>query len=198
MLATYIKKLRSFGQLSFTLEHAIKDLNASRRSIIAAAYRLKKKGEIISPAKGLYIIIPPEDQPYGCISAEDLVPLLAKYMGFDYYVSLLSAGMYYGAAHQRPAVFQIFIDKNVSRRLKCGQIVIDHAYKKSLKGIPTKSFTVRTGYLKVSTPEVTAMDLLKHTIKSGGLDNVATVLSELIESIDTTKLVLLYNQKTLA
>jgi hypothetical protein len=45
--------------------------------------------------------------------------------------------------------------------------------------------------LKVSTPEVTAMDLLRYSAKSGGLNHIATVLSELIESINPDKLLAL-------
>ena len=50
---------------------------------------------------------------------------------------------------------------------------------------------VNTGYLKVSTPEVTAMDLFCYSNRSGGLNHVATVMSELIESIDPDKLLAL-------
>ncbi len=194
MLRNYIAKLRSFGQLSFTFSQAINDLGITSDSLKSAIYRLKKKGILISPAKGFYIIIPPEDRPYGCIPAEELLPLLADHLGFNYYVGLLSAGTFYGAAHQRPAVFQIFVDRKFKKKLNFGKIYIDPIYRKSLEGIPTRSFNVKTGYLRVSTPEVTAMDLLENPIKSGGLNNVATVLSELIESINTTNLLLLARQ----
>jgi len=70
-------------------------------------------------------------------------------------------------------------------------IVIGAPIKKSLTGIPKENITVNTGYLKVSSPEVTAMDLLRYTSKSGGLNHIVTVLSELIESIDPDKLLVL-------
>ncbi len=191
MLSDYIDKLQARGKLSFTHEEAMKDLNASYYSIASAIYRLKKKGCVISPARGFYIIIPPKDRQIGSIPPEDILPLLAKHEGFHYYAGLLTAGAFYGAAHQRPTVFQIFVDKKLKKDLKFGRVRIEYFFKEALEQLPTKDFLVRTGYLKVSTPEVTAMDLLQKPHKSGGLSNVATVLAELIESIDAAKLILL-------
>lgn len=56
----YLKDLRKSGQLSFTVDKAASDLQISKNSILASIHRIKKHGEIISPAKGLYVIIPPE------------------------------------------------------------------------------------------------------------------------------------------
>lgn len=194
MLFDYTEKLQSKGKLSFTIKQAMKDLNATSDSIRSAAYRLKKKGKLISPAKGFYIIIPTSEQQFGSLPAQDLLPLLAAHHGFNYYACLLSAAMFYGAAHQRPAIFQVFIDKKLKKDLTFGKVRIEYFYKKILEGIPTKDFVVRTGYLKVSTPEVTAMDLLQNPRKTGGLSHVATVLSELIEVIDPLKLFFLAKQ----
>ena len=55
--------------------------------------------------------------------------------------------------------------------------------------MPTRDFKTPRGYLKVSTPEVTAFDLIGYSHHAGGLDNVVTVLTELAESIDSEKLV---------
>lgn len=46
-------------------------------------YKLKKKGDIISPAKHLYVIVPPEQQSIGCIPAAELVPLLMKHWSLN-------------------------------------------------------------------------------------------------------------------
>ena len=47
---------------------------------------------------------------------------------------------------------------------------------------------VDTGYINVSSPELTALDLVYYFDKSGGINRVATVLEELSESIDPDKL----------
>ena len=46
-----------------------------------------------------------------------------------------------------------------------------------------------TGTMRVATPETTAFDLVRHSSGAGHLGNVATVLSELAERMDTKALV---------
>jgi predicted transcriptional regulator of viral defense system len=116
------------------------------------------------------------------------------HLGVDYYAALLTAAQYHGAAHQKPVVFQIITNKQLKKELEFGQVRIDCLYKKSLKDLPTQNITVSTGYLKVSSPELTALDLLMYSNKSGGLNHIATILSELVESIDSEKLIALAKQ----
>ena len=187
----YLMEIRGRGKYSFTLDQAIKDLNLKRDNILTSVYRAKKRGDIISPASGLYVIVPPEHRVYGCIPAEELIPILMDHLQAAYYVALLSAAAYYGASHQKPASFQIISDKRFTKPLNLGQIHIECIYKKSIAAFPTRNIVVSTGYLKVSTPEVTAMDLLRYSARSGGLNHVATILSELIEAIDPEKLLIL-------
>jgi len=189
--SNYLREIRAKGKRSFTLDQAMKDLNLKRDNILTSVYRAKKRGDLISPASGLYVIVPPEHQVYGCIPAEELIPILMDYLQEDYYVALLSAAAYHGASHQKSASFQIISNKRFMRPLDFGQIRIECIYKKSLAGLPITNIAVSTGYLKVSTPEATAMDMLCYINKSGGLNHIATVLSELVESIDPDKLLTL-------
>lgn len=194
MFSDYLKHIRSAGYRSFTIEKAMADLKASRSSITSAVLRLKKQNELISPARGLYVIVPPEHQQQGCIPAEELIPILMKHLDMDYYACVLTAALYHGATHQKPGSFQIITQKRIKRELKFGLVHIDCIYKKSLNNLPTQNITVNTGYLKISSPELTALDLLIYSSKSGGLNHIATVLSELIEAIDPNKLIALATQ----
>jgi len=188
-LPNYLKDIRQRGRRHFTLEELMSDLRLSKSAALTAIHRLKVHGDLISPARGLYVIVPPEHQLQGSIPPEDLVPILMSYLQADYYVALLSAAMYHGAAHQKPGRFQVISNRRVKHPLEFGQIKIELVYKKSLTGLPIKNVTVSTGYLKVATPELTVMDMLLYQAKSGGLNHIATVLSELIEVIDADKLV---------
>lgn len=183
----YIKDVRSKGRLSFTIEDAIRDLGVSRNAVLCGVYKLKKKGEIISPAKNLYVIIPPEYKMVGCIPAEELIPILMRFWKLNYYVCLLSAAQYYGASHQKPQLFQVMVSKQL-KPIICGKIKIEFLFKNSIEKLPTRDLAVKTGYLTISSPELTAMDLLMYSQKSGGLNHIATILSELIEEIDPSKL----------
>jgi hypothetical protein len=133
--------------------------------------------------------VPPECQPYGSIPAEDLVIILMQYYQADYYTSLLSAAAFYGSTHQPSNVFQIITNKRIHHSLEFGQIKIDFVYKKSLENLPVQNFTMKAGYLKVATAELVVIDLLNYIHRSAGLNHVATILSELIESINADRLV---------
>lgn len=188
-LQNYIKELRKHGKRSFTIAELIKYFQISNNYARVALHRLLKSGDLISPARGLYIIVPPEHQLFGSIPAEELVPILMKYINADYYVGLLSAAAYYGASHQKPARFQIISNKQIKHSLSFGKVEIELIYKKSLSELPVKDFVVSTGYLKVATPELVILDLLSYPNRIGGLNHVATILSELVENLDAVKLI---------
>ena len=188
-LPSYIKDIRRKGQGSFTLKQVVTDLGISHNAALAGCIALRFHGDIISPAKGFYVVVPPEHQSRGCIPAEELIPILMGHLKIDYYVSLLSAAQYHGASHQKPGRFQVISNKRLKHPLEFGQIKIELIYKKSLAGLPTQDVVVKTGYLKIATPELAAFDLLTYSTRSGGLNHIATVLSELIEAMDPTKLI---------
>jgi predicted transcriptional regulator of viral defense system len=189
VLIKYLDKLRMYGKRHFTFQEIIQDLHISENAAKSALFRLKKNNKIITPIKGLYVILPPEDQPYGSIPAQELVPIIMKHLNVDYYVGLLSAGLFYGASHQKPARFQVISNKRIKHPLKFGDVEIELIYKNSLEGLPTKDFVVSTGYLKVATPELLAIDLFKYSDRAAGISHIATVLSELAPSIDENKLI---------
>ncbi|MFM7457489.1 MAG: type IV toxin-antitoxin system AbiEi family antitoxin [bacterium] len=187
-LEEYIKKIRSEGHSCFTKEEALKGLGIPNVNLNARIQRLKKKGELISPARNFYVIVSPEDLTQGAPHPADLTIMLMKYLKLDYYACLLTAAQHYGAAHQRPMIFQVMVNKQLES-LRFGAVGINFIYKKSLEDLPVKEFAKSEGYLKVSSPELTAMDLILYTQKSAGLGNVATVLYELIDSIDGDRLI---------
>jgi predicted transcriptional regulator of viral defense system len=189
MFIEYLDKLRMYGRRHFTFQEIIQDLHISENAAKTGLYRLKKANKIITPIKGLYVIVPPEHRPYGSIPAEELVPIIMQHLKVDYYVGLLSAGLFYGATHQKPARFQVITNKRIKHPLKFGDVVIELIYKDSLEGLPTKNFVVSTGYLKVATPELLAIDLFKYSNRAGGISHIATVLSELAPGIDENKLI---------
>jgi len=105
-----------------------------------------------------------------------------------YYAGLLTAAEHHGAAHHRPQAFQV-VAKRTRPGIICGGVRVDFIGRKNVAAIPTQDFKTPRGYLKVSTPEATAFDLSGYPHHAGGLDNSATVLAELAESLDASRLV---------
>lgn len=183
----YIERLASRGRYYFTLGDARTALNVSANAATKALSRLKKQGLLASPERGFYVIVPPEYRSLGCLPAEQFIPGLPSLEGEHYYAGLLSAAQFYGAAHQRPQEFQVFLEKN-RRPIKCGKVRIAFVARKGVKEVQVKRFNTPRGEILVSTPEATAIDLAGYPKHVGGLDQVATVVSELAEQIDPSLL----------
>ncbi len=140
------------------------------------------------PYQGFYVIVPPEYRSLGCRPAEQFIPDLMNYLGEYYYVGLLSAAEYHGAAHHRPQVFQVMVAKP-RRTIISGKVQVNFIVRGNVEAIPTQTRNTVSGILKLSTPEATAFDLTGYYRHCGWLDNVATVLSEMVEVIEPEKLV---------
>jgi predicted transcriptional regulator of viral defense system len=183
----YLEELAAAGRYHFLAKEAQQALGVSAAAVKVALSRLAKRGVISSPARGFYGIVPPEYRSLECLPADQFIPALMKILNLPYYAGLLTAAQYYGAAHQRPQQFQVFLEK---RRLPivCGKVRVAFLIRKRLREVPVQSLNTPRGTLLVSTPEATALDLVGYQHQAGGLSQVATVLSELAEKIDPAKL----------
>jgi predicted transcriptional regulator of viral defense system len=188
MLSEKISQFAAEGISSFSFSELEQRISSSPTALKSALRRLMKKGEIAMPYQGFYVIVPPEYRSLGCRPAEQFIPDLMNYLGEYYYVGLLSASEYHGAAHHRPQVFQVMVAKP-RRTIISGKVQVNFIVRGNVEAIPTLLRNTVTGILKLSTPEATAFDLAGYYRHCGWLDNVATVLSELIEVIDPEKLV---------
>jgi len=183
----YISALAASGQYHFTSREARAALGVSAVAAKLALNRLAKQKLIASPARGFYVVLPPEYGALGCLPAEQFIPALMKRLNLSYYTGLLSAAQYHGAGHQRPQQFQVFVARN-RRPIRCGAVRVAFMARKRLADVPLEPFNTPRGTLLVSTPEATALDLVGYAGHAGGLNQVATVLSELAERIDPEKL----------
>lgn len=184
----YVARLAAGGRYHFTSADAQSALGTSGAAAKLALNRLAKQGAIASPARGFYVIVPPEYRSLGCLPADQFIPALMKRLGLAYYAGLLSAAQYHGAAHHRPQEFQVMLSKS-RRPIACGAVRIAFMARKRLGEVPLQRINTPRGTILVSTPEATAVDLVGYHHHVGGLDQAATILSELAESLDPDKLV---------
>lgn len=183
----YIERLASSGRYSFSGAEARSALGVSPEAALLALNRLAKQGLLASPARGFYAIVPPEYRSLGCLPAEQFVPDLMKWLERAYYVCLLSAAELHGAAHQRPQALQVFLGGK-RRPIACGRVRVAFMVRKGLAAVPVQTLNTPRGGVVVSTPEATALDLVGYERQAGGLNLVATVLSELAERMDPQRL----------
>lgn len=178
----FLKDLAANGRRCFTTSELKLSLGSSNKSVWNAIERLKEAGELASPAKGFYLIIPPEYRTLNCLPPEFFIPQLLAYWELPYYVSLQSAAMYHGAAHQQTQIFYVMIPKN-RPMIYCGRVRVEFVAKKGLLETPVEAIKTAAGYINISTPESTAMDIVCYARKCGGLNTVLTILEELAEKM---------------
>ena len=184
----YVANLAALGHYSFASGDARKALGVSADAAKLALHRLIRDQVIASPARGFYVVVPPEYRSLGCLPADQFIPALMQRAGLPYYVGLSSAAQYHGAAHHRPQKFQVLLAKP-RRPINCGQVSVEFFVRKRLQDVPVQRFNTPRGAILVSTPEATAVDLVGYQQQVGGLDQVATILSELAERIEPQKLI---------
>jgi len=184
----YIADLASRGQHHFSTAEIRVALGVSLPAVRASLRRLKRRGVIADPHRGFHVIVPPEYRRLGCLPPEQFVPRLMEHLGKAYYVALLSAAELHGAAHHRPQSFQVMLAKN-RRPIACGEVRVQFVARHDLARTPVVEKQSPRGRMRVSSPEATALELVGYADQCGGLDNVASVLAELVEMIDGLKLI---------
>ena len=178
-----IAEFAADGRYHFSTADMRSALGVSAAATRLALSRLTKKGLIASPARGFYVILPPEYKRLGCLPADQFVPALMEHLKQPYYAALLSAAQYHGAAHHRPQALQVALAGN-RRSISCGAIGVSFIARKRIAEVAVQSFNTPRGTILVSSVEATAIDLVGYEKRAGGLDQVATILSELAERID--------------
>lgn len=183
----YVAELAARGRYHFTTGEAAAALGGSVPAVRASLRRLKAKGELADPHRGFHVIVPPEYRRLGCLPADQFVPQLMEHLGEPYYVALLSAAELHGAAHQRPQAFQVMVKTN-RRALECGEVRVQFVARKDLEQTPVVEKNTPRGMLRVASPEPTALELVGYADRCGGLDNVASVIAELADTLNAEKL----------
>lgn len=187
ILLEFVENTQSHGEYTFSFNQALKHLGISKIALISALQRLQKKKVIVRMHEQFYLIVPIEYRNAGTLPPTWFIDSLMTHLNCDYYVGLLSAAALHGAGHQQPQQFQVIANK-IFRPIQKNRIDI-HFYKKSQINIKQKiKLKTPTGYLWVSKPEVTAIDLVAYMKSVGYLSNVVTVLSELLEKLDPREL----------
>ena len=177
------------GQGVFSASEAQKEIGVSRGAFLDAAERLQRRGQLIRPRRGFYVIVPPQYATMGAPPPEWYIDALMRHEKRPYYVGLLSAAAAHGASHQAAMAFQVVTGKLLPD-IEAGRTRIAFTYRKDMSAVAAgiEDHKTPSGYMKLSSPELTALDLVRYPHSGGGLDNIATVLSELAEKLQAKRL----------
>lgn len=188
-LVEWVDSLMAHGKIAFSIEELKQAYpNNSDGSLKQALNRLFKKKKAVSIYKGYYLLLTSQYQSRGILPPSIYLDALMKYLNRPYYVGLLNAAAFHGSAHQQPQEYFVFT--NFPQLRPSGKKGMRVNYI-SIKEIPEKYLETKkteSGYLKISSPELTAIDLVQFSKRIGGLSRTATVLNELTEAISKNKL----------
>ncbi|MDR0837392.1 MAG: type IV toxin-antitoxin system AbiEi family antitoxin [Propionibacteriaceae bacterium] len=144
-----------------------------------------KRGEWVSPARGLWVPVRPEYRATGGPPGVELIDDLARHFAIPYYVGWLSAASRWGAAHHAPQVFQVAAGGRIANRT-VGRVRFEFNRRERVGQVPTVPVRTYGGDVPFSTPAVTALDVATDIDLAGGLDNMANVVIDLVNEAGLT------------
>ncbi|MBO4416790.1 MAG: type IV toxin-antitoxin system AbiEi family antitoxin [Bacteroidales bacterium] len=168
------------GIVTFTTEDVSKAFpKFSPQQVHNNLYRACKANIITQPYRGFYVTIPPHYAAKGIVPPVYYIDQLMTHLHKQYYVSLLSAAEFLGAAHQRPQYFCVMTTLPQLHIQK--QSTLDWTYRSSINTSLLQSRNSETSTVLFSGPELTALDLVQYEQHIGGLSRAATIIEELSE-----------------
>jgi len=176
----YFNELVNSYKYTFTLTELKEKFHLSDKSLLQGLYRYKENKKIVQIRKGFYGILVPRIATNGRLSYFDFLDDLMKSLEKKYYIALLNAAALYGAAHQQPQVAYVFTTPPTPRNIKSSNLIFLSKSNWNQEFIVQKK--TQTGFVNVSSPELTALDLCSYIWKFG-VNRVTTILIELQEEM---------------
>jgi predicted transcriptional regulator of viral defense system len=153
----------------------------SSTALRQALYRQQRRGRIIRLSRGSdhWLIVPLQ---YAAAGAPPLEAWLDRYMsktlGIPYYVTLLSAAEAYGASPYAVMITQVMVPER-RRPITVGRHEVVFHTRARIQDMPIRWHETPNGHFKISTPELTALELLERATLVGGMARVREVLRQL-------------------
>ena len=189
-LSDYMTRRLAAGQVVFTPKEALAELKMSRRGFLKAAEREQSRHRLFNPRHGFYVVVPPQYLSWKAPPPAWYIDDLMRHEGHAYYVGLLKAAELHGATHQAVMEFQVVTDKRIPN-IRAGRSIIAFFYRKNIARVAEAiaDHKTDTGRMKISSPELTALDLLRYPHNVGTIDSIATVLADLGKKVRPERLI---------
>lgn len=183
-LADFINNLRANGRYTFTREEVISQFDLGDEAYHKVIKRLQDKERISRIRQNFYVITPPEYAARKSLPFEYYIDDLMQYLDREYYVGMLTAAMYHGASHQQPQRQFVVVEPPYLRPIENPTQSVIFCKKKRWNKRFIAQQKTDAGYINISNPSLTALDLVFYMDRIGGLNRAAEVLSELCAEIE--------------
>lgn len=183
-LQEFIESQLVRGRAYFSKGTALDELRLSLETFQMAAARLTKKGLLVSPRRGFYLILRPEDRPLGAPDPGRWIDPLMKHLGLDYRVSLLRAAAFHGSAHQAAMVFQVIAPGQIPK-IDIGRQRVEFLYKapggfvESNRPEWLAQLKTEAGFAKIAGVELTLLDMCRYFHRAAGINGAAQAVHDL-------------------
>ena len=183
-LQKWVNDLERKGKMSFSLKDVSSAFQGkSKMSAKRSLHRLSEMNRIVSIHRGYYLIVPAEYASRGILPPPIFLDAFMKYLKRPYYVSLLSAAAFHGAAHQQPQEFFVMTNYPRLRPILNRGVKVNYISTKYISTDSLEKRKTETGSLNISAPELTGADLLTFYKRVGGFNRLMEILFELHEKI---------------
>lgn len=181
-----IEALQAQGKRAFTCEEAQQILGLPRFNTLIVLSHLKNRKRVVTLTHSLYALWHPAERQWG-LHPLPILDALMRFKQNPYYIALLSAADYHGAAHQKPQWLQVMIPRQLHLR-NATKLGLSFHVKKNFPEQGLEQSTTPTGYVFYSCPELTALDILGYQSACGGFGNVCLVVRDLMSCLDPKRL----------
>jgi hypothetical protein len=175
----FVLTSQTIGKVSFTIAELCEETGLSA---IAARDQLKRLGEQVvrvSPRQDFFLIVSPEQFAIGAPPVSWWLHAYFREQKSPYYLALLSAAAEYESSHQAVQTVQVITDKP-RREISVGRIRIQFFVKKNIDVTQLRQIPNAFAPLNVSTPETTALDLVRYAHRIGGLGRAAQAIQGML------------------
>lgn len=170
-------------EYSFSLDELHNQTGKTESSVKSELSRLASKKEILNLRKGFYLIITPRYSTAQKIPVQLYCEKFFKYLERNYYLGFYSAARLHGASHQQVQRDYLMIQspklKDISKKTIDIRFLTTTCWP--AKNIQTKQSDA--GEYRVSSPALTAADLIHYQSKLGGINRMLATIEELAELI---------------
>jgi predicted transcriptional regulator of viral defense system len=179
----HLSQVLNTFERSGKLNISIKDMRAalpevSDEGLSKALYRQQQQGRLarLSRGSGHWLIVPLQHATSGAPPLEIWLDwYMSKTLDVPYYVGLLSAAESYGASPYAVMVTQVMVAEK-RRPISVGRHELQFHTRINIEKMPTQWHETPDGRFKVSTPELTVLDIIQREAMLGGMARVQSVL----------------------
>lgn len=177
------------GRGFFTKPAALAHLGLSPEALKSAIARLSRKGRLVSPRRGFYLILQPEDRALGAPDPARWIDPLMKFLKVDYRISLLRAAAFHGASHQAAMVFQVIAPRQLPD-IEIGRHRVEFLYQSpeafAEANRPEWLDQLKTdaGFARLAGVELTLLDMCRYFHRAGGINGAAQAVHDLGKKAD--------------